>query len=141
MVIRIVLSRAITTGTGDSTIPKFPVMDVIKNIDVQLPSLEVQKRIGKILTDNLQQQLKLLYDYRFTQFDFPDENGKLYKSSGGVMVSKDKVSYKVPNDWGVCNLFENPLTTIIKPGIEVFDKKLPCHCRSQWNRYFRWYSN
>ena len=48
---RIVLSRAITTGTGDSTIPNFPAMDVIKNIDVQLPSLDVQKRIGKILND------------------------------------------------------------------------------------------
>lgn len=133
---RIVLSRAITTGTGDSTIPNFPAMDVIKNIDVQLPSLDVQKRIGKILNDidvkiatnnkvndNVQQQLKLLYDYWFTQFDFPDENGKPYKSSGGLMVSKDKISYKIPLDWTVGNLFKNPLTTIIKPGIDVFETK------------------
>lgn len=48
---RIVLSRAITSGTGDSTIPNFPAMDVIKNIDVYLPSLENQKRIGKVLND------------------------------------------------------------------------------------------
>ena len=76
-----------------------------------------------MLNDNLQQQLKLLYDYWFTQFDFPDENGKPYKSSGGLMVSKDKVSYKIPSDWTVCNLFDNPLTTIIKPGVDVFDTK------------------
>jgi type I restriction enzyme S subunit len=76
-----------------------------------------------MLNDNLQQQLKLLYDYWFTQFDFPDENGKPYKSSGGLMVSKDKVSYKVPHDWTVANLFENPLATIIKPGIDAFDTK------------------
>ena len=48
---RVVLSRAITSGTGDSTIPNFPAMDVIKDIDVQLPSLYFQKRVGKILDD------------------------------------------------------------------------------------------
>ena len=76
-----------------------------------------------VINDNLQQQLKLLYDYWFTQFDFPDESGKPYKSSGGLMLSNDKVSYKVPADWTVCSLFENPLTTIIKPGIDVFESK------------------
>lgn len=39
------------------------------------------------------------------------------------MVTKDKISYKVPANWTVCNLLENPLTTIIKPGVDVFDKK------------------
>lgn len=48
---RIVLSRAITTGTGDSTIPNFPAMDVIKNIDVYLPDITRQKLIGKLLND------------------------------------------------------------------------------------------
>ena len=48
---RVVLTKAITTGTGDSTIPNFPSMDVIKDIDVYLPSLETQKKVGKILND------------------------------------------------------------------------------------------
>lgn len=51
-----------------------------------------------MLNDNLQQQLKLLYDYWFTQFDFPDEKGMPYKSSGGLMVAKDKISYDIPAD-------------------------------------------
>lgn len=76
-----------------------------------------------MLNDNLQQQLKLLYDYWFTQFDFPDENGKPYKSSGGLMLSNDKVSYKMPANWTVYNLFENPLTLIIKPGVDMFESK------------------
>lgn len=76
-----------------------------------------------MLNDNLQQQLKLLYDYWFTQFDFPEE-GNPYKSSGGLMVSNDKVSYKIPHDWTVADLFENPITAIIKPGIDVFDTKI-----------------
>ena len=67
--------------------------------------------------------MKLLYDYWFTQFDFPDEKGMPYKSSGGLMVAKDKISYNIPADWTVCNLFDNPLTTVIKPGVDIFDKK------------------
>lgn len=88
-----------------------------------LEQIDRKIELNRKINDNLQQQLKLLYDYWFTQFDFPDENGKPYKSSGGLMVSKDKVPYKVPRDWTVANLFENPLASIIKPGIDVFDTK------------------
>lgn len=76
-----------------------------------------------MINDNLQQQIKLLYDYWFTQFDFPNEDGKPYKSSGGKLVSSDKISYKIPIDWKVCNLVDNPLTSIIKPGIDFFVTK------------------
>lgn len=75
------------------------------------------------VNDNLQQQLKVLYDYWFTQFDFPDSNGKPYKSSGGSMVSSDKVSYKVPAGWKVESLFKNSLSDILKPGVEYFTSK------------------
>lgn len=75
------------------------------------------------INDNLQQQLKLIYDYWFTQFDFPNKDGKPYKSSGGKMVSFDKVPYKIPDDWKVCNLFNNPLTSVIKPGVDSFTTK------------------
>lgn len=46
---RAVLSKAITSGTGDSTIPNFPSMDVIKDTEVLLPDLFSQKKIGKVL--------------------------------------------------------------------------------------------
>lgn len=39
------------------------------------------------------------------------------------MIATDKISYEVPVDWTVCNLFENPLTTVIKPGVEPFKFK------------------
>lgn len=110
--------------------------DIFSFLSLYLPPYKEQVKIGKLLysieekiqynkkiNDNLHQQLKFLYDYWFTQFDFPDENGKPYKSSGGLMLSNDKVSYKVPADWKVYSLFENPLTTIIKPGIDVFESK------------------
>lgn len=46
---RVILSKVITTGTGDSTIPNFPSLDIIKDIDVYLPELMVQKKIGRLL--------------------------------------------------------------------------------------------
>lgn len=110
--------------------------DIFSFLYIYLPDYEEQVRIGELLykiekkmqfnkkiNDNLQQQLKLLYDYWFTQFDFPDENGNPYNSSGGLMVSTNKLPYKIPENWTVCNLFKNPLTTIIKPGIDIFETK------------------
>ena len=48
---------------------------------------------------------KLLYDYWFVQFDFPDENGKPYKSSGGKMVWNDELKREIPEGWEVRNLY------------------------------------
>ena len=115
---KIVLSRAITTGTGDSTIPNFPSIDVIKDIDVYLPTIDVQQKIGAILncidekiinnihvSDYLQHMAKTLYDYWFVQFDFPDENGKPYRTSGGAMKWNEQLKREIPKEWGVGNLY------------------------------------
>lgn len=45
-----------------------------------------------------------LYDYWFVQFDFPDENGKPYKSSGGKMVWNERLRREIPDNWVVENL-------------------------------------
>lgn len=124
--------RRASTGSGQKNL----LLSTMRNFELSIHDRKKQKEIvavlgciddrircNKNINDNLQQQLKLLYDYWFTQFDFPDENGKPYKSSGGLMISKDKIPYKIPHDWTVENLFKNPLTTIIKPGIDVFDTK------------------
>lgn len=52
-----------------------------------------------IVNDNLQQQLKLLYDYWFTQFDFPDENGQPYSASNGLLTWNDTAKKKLPDGW------------------------------------------
>ena len=54
--------------------------------------------IGRV-NDNLQQQLRLLYDYWFTQFDFPDENGHPYRSAGGTLVWNGHLKKAIPVDW------------------------------------------
>lgn len=88
--------------------------DIFSFLDLYLPDYETQKRIGDLLyhmerkrennaqiNDNLQQQLRLLYDYWFTQFDFPDENGKPYRSSGGAMVWNSTLKAEIPLGWTV----------------------------------------
>ena len=47
---------------------------------------------------------KQLYDYWFVQFDFPDENGQPYKSSGGKMVWNEKLKREIPKGWNVAKL-------------------------------------
>lgn len=54
-----------------------------------------------IINDNLAQQAKFLYDYWFTQFDFPNENNKPYRSSGGQMVWNDFLKKEIPIGWSV----------------------------------------
>ena len=86
--------------------------DKIKECTVWIPSLDVQKRIGRILTDidkkiainrqindNLEAMSKQLYDYWFVQFDFPNKEGKPYKSSGGVMAWNEKLKREIPQGW------------------------------------------
>ena len=47
---------------------------------------------------------KQLYDYWFVQFDFPDDNGRPYKSSGGKMVWNEKLRREIPEGWDNCTL-------------------------------------
>ena len=51
--------------------------------------------------DNLQAMLQTLYGYWFLQFDFPDENGRPYRSSGGRMVWNDQLKREIPAGWRV----------------------------------------
>ena len=94
--------------------------DKIKDCTVWIPELSEQKRIGKLLrsidrkielnraiNQNLEAMAKQLYDYWFVQFDFPNENGKPYKSSGGKMVWNEKLKREIPKGWNVLKLGEH----------------------------------
>ena len=82
------------------------------NIEITLPKISIQKQIGRTLSvldhkieinkrinDNLETMAKQLYDYWFVQFDFPNEEGKPYKSSGGAMVWNEKLKREIPQGW------------------------------------------
>lgn len=86
----------------------------IKDCVVFVPDIEDQRKIGAFLDnytnkiENNKKQIavleslaKTLYDYWFLQFDFPDENGKPYKSSGGKMAWNDMLGREIPEGWEV----------------------------------------
>ena len=62
--------------------------------------------INRSINHNLEAMAKQLYDYWFVQFDFPDENGKPYKSSGGKMVWNEKLKREIPDDWCTAGIFD-----------------------------------
>ena len=89
------------------------------NIDIWLPSKSQQDKIANILSTidekievnskisaKLEAMAKLIYDYWFVQFDFPDENGKPYKSSGGKMVYNEELKREIPEGWEVKSLMD-----------------------------------
>ena len=91
--------------------------DILKNIEIDLPSLEEQKRIADILTalddkielnnqmnQTLEEIASLLYKRWFVDFEFPDDKGNPYKSSGGEMV--DSELGMIPKGWEVKELGE-----------------------------------
>ena len=66
-----------------------------------LSSLEEKIQINNQINQELEAMAKTLYDYWFVQFDFPDQNGKPYKSSGGKMVYNQELKREIPEGWGV----------------------------------------
>ena len=77
-----------------------------KNISRVLSELDQKITLNNQINEELEAMAKTLYDYWFVQFDFPDENGKPYKSSGGKMVYNDQLKREIPEGWGVERLGE-----------------------------------
>ena len=87
-------------------------VEALNSFPVPIIPLHEQKQIGKIfsaldkkielnrrINQNLEAMAKQLYDYWFVQFDFPNEEGKPYKSSGGNMVWNEKLKRNIPIGW------------------------------------------
>lgn len=67
-------------------------------------NLDSKIRLNEQINQNLEAMAKQLYDYWFVQFDFPDENGRPYKSSGGKMVWNEKLKREIPENWHSDNI-------------------------------------
>ena len=101
------------SGTG---VPSM-TFDNYYGLKIFLPNIEKQTKIAQILqtldkkitinrqiNQNLEAMAKQLYDYWFVQFDFPNEEGKPYKSSGGKMVWNEKLKREIPEKWHSDNI-------------------------------------
>ena len=105
--------EALGSGTTFKEISK----SALQGIEIRLPNLEKQRDIAKCLSDldrkielnkqindNLEAMAKQLYDYWFVQFDFPNEEGKPYKSNGGAMVYNEKLKREIPQGWNISQI-------------------------------------
>jgi len=81
-------------------IPDLEIDEQIK-IGKLLKSIDQKIQINNQINQELEAMAKTLYDYWFVQFDFPDQNGKPYKSSGGKMVYNPELKREIPEGWGV----------------------------------------
>ena len=99
---------------ADTAVSAYPSINPtdISSIYFNFPDIQIQKIISDIwfnydskielnraINQNLEAMAKQLYDYWFVQFDFPDENGRPYKSSGGKMVWNNKLKREIPEGW------------------------------------------
>ncbi|WP_345986619.1 restriction endonuclease subunit S [Sulfurimonas sp. HSL-1656] len=79
------------------SIPKTP--ETLQNIANLLSKLDTKIELNNQINTELEAMAKTLYDYWFIQFDFPDENGKPYKSLGGQMVYSETLKREIPKGW------------------------------------------
>ena len=85
---------------------KLPAKKTQDSIFSLLSALDKKIALNKQINARLEEMAKTLYDYWFVQFDFPDANGKPYKSSGGEMVFDKTLKREIPKGWEVKNLGE-----------------------------------
>lgn len=94
-------------------------VEALSSLKVPLPSLEKQELIGdffsyidrkiennKKINVELETMAKVIFDYWFLQFDFPNQEGKPYKSSGGKMVWREELKREIPEGWQITTLGE-----------------------------------
>ena len=124
--------KRIANGTTTKTITK----DDIKSLKFKIPDLTEQKKISSFLFDiqdkidvlkkinnNLEKLVKNLYDFWFIQFDFPNKEGKPYKSSGGEMIWSPVLNREIPIGWKIIEISQilRKNNSKIDNPIEIFE--------------------
>jgi type I restriction enzyme S subunit len=109
-----------------------------KKIELLIPSIQNQKKVVQVLSalddkialikkmnQKLEAMAKRLYDYWFVQYDFPDKNGRPYKTTGGPMTFNATLKREIPVGWEVSN---------ICPLMEILPGGTPSKAKSEyWN--------
>ena len=93
--------NTINLSTFDDIKIELPTIADQHNISNFLTLLDDKIQINNQINQELEAMAKTLYDYWFVQFDFPDQNGNPYKSSGGKMVYNPELKREIPEGWGV----------------------------------------
>lgn len=126
-----IIDIAIKSSTG-TRMPRAN-WDILSSTSWKIPPIDEQKRITKCLKNiqnkisinnsiisKLEEMAKIIYEYWFLQFDFPNSEGKPYASSGGTMKYSEELGREIPIDWEVLNLWER---FEFEKGIEIGAKQ------------------
>ena len=129
-----------TTSVGSTILRLYN--DDIRNTDIIVPHLSEQKKISSVLSSlddkialnkkinaKLEAMAKRLYDYWFVQFDFPNGEGKPYKTSGGKMVWNEVLKREIPEGWEVKSINE------VCDVIDCLHSKKPDFCYEDEDSY------
>ncbi|PMG38600.1 hypothetical protein BCS96_08720 [Vibrio breoganii] len=108
------------TGVDLVSLNKYPVrvpcgLEEQQRLVAPLVYIDKKIDVNDSICDELEAMVRTLYDYWFVQFDFPSNEGKPYKSSGGQMVFDKSLNSEVPDGWQVEKL--KNLTSVIRRGI------------------------
>ena len=98
------LNGAVQKFLGLERLRNFPILEYStdkQKIAAVLSSLDDKIALNKKINAKLEAMAKRLYDYWFVQFDYPDKNGKPYKTSGGKMVWNEVLKREIPEGWEV----------------------------------------
>ena len=108
------LMLSILQDRAENRIGSFPqiTFDLLSEYSIRVPHISEQNKIAAVLSAldskielnnrinaELESMAKTIYDYWFVQFDFPDKNGKPYKTSGGKMVWNEELRREIPEGW------------------------------------------
>jgi type I restriction enzyme, S subunit len=80
---------------------KLPPRNYQDKIAAVFSALDSKIELNNCINSELEAMAKTLYDYWFVQFDFPDKDGKPYKTSGGKMVWNEELKREIPDGWEV----------------------------------------
>jgi type I restriction enzyme S subunit len=98
---------------------KIPEKAYQDKIVAVLSSLDKKIELNNRINAELEAMAKTLYDYWFVQFDFPDANGKPYKTSGGKMAYNPTLKREIPDGWGILSL--SNLVELVKGNVSPSD--------------------
>ncbi len=111
-----------------------PSIEEQNEIVAQYQSVENKIKVNEQICEKLEATAQALYKHWFVDFEFPDENGKPYKSSGGKMIWNEELGKVIPEDWEVKNM-QDITTNIFSGGTPSTEND------SFWNGKYYWLSS
>lgn len=115
-------------NVGELLVPKF-TLAIQSKISNLLSNIDSKIELNNKINNELESMAKTIYDYWFLQFEFPNEEGKPYKSSGGKMVWNEELKREIPEGWKVNNILN------VCDVVDCLHSKKPTYCKEYEDYY------